>query len=287
MHIFPTYNGNTKLQGSTAGGFSGRQFQSPPFQSTSTTPQPPPPSRPRHLQSTIIERRMEYDSDDEDSYDSEDDLDRPPTRDGLTILPSMHLIHPAVRDASLRLPPLLNNPHARLYQGQGQGESLPPLYRQFMRELSSNPSTPPALPDVDPPSVPRETCVELRKYHINPAWVVLPPFGEPCHFRSKESCFRADWRNAMWERHIQTHLPSTMKEFWECPHCLRPFNRKCAFVNHLRKTKTECGSRGTLEMTPESRWKDLWFHEPMPLRHPEDVPRRRWHSSQKEEQMMV
>jgi len=283
MHIFPTYNGNSKLQGSSAGDYGVRPFQSPPFQSTSSAPLPPPPARPSHIVLPPIAAHSQYDSDEDQLYDSDEDTDREMIPNNLSVLASKHLIHP-VRDASLRLPPLLNHAHQpRMYPGRG--EALPPLYRQFMRELSSNPATPPALPDVDPPSVPRETCIELRKNHINPGWVVLPAFGEPCHFRSKESCFRADWRNAMWERHIQTHLPATMKEFWECPHCLRPFNRKCAFVNHLRKTKTECGSRGTLEMTPESRWKDMWFHEPMPLRHPEDVPRRRWHT-QKDEQMV-
>jgi len=193
-------------------------------------------------------------------------------------------MHPSLgpqSKASLRLPPLLINDPSK------PPSKLPPIYTQFMREFSAAPPsggpTGSHLPSANPPSVPHETCAELRKQNVNPHWVVLPRFGDPCPFSDKNSCMRRDWRPAMWERHVQTHLPDTMKEFWECPHCFRPFNRKCAFVNHLRKTRTECGVKGTLDQIPESMWRDRWFHEPMPLRYPEgDIQRRKWQNHTEE-----
>jgi hypothetical protein len=198
---------------------------------------------------------------------------RGPTKNGADLAPARTMR--VASKSNLRLPPLVNldpQPPNPLYSSRNptpkaQMEKLPPIYTQFMREFSIAPTATPQLPPTDPPSVPKATVAELRRQNINPYWVVLPRFGETCPFADKPSCSRTDWRPAMWERHVQTHLPDTMKEFWECPHCFRPFNRKCAFVNHLRKTRTECGVKGTLDMVHESDWKGRWFHEPMPLRY--------------------
>ncbi|KZS91932.1 hypothetical protein SISNIDRAFT_550709 [Sistotremastrum niveocremeum HHB9708] len=143
--------------------------------------------------------------------------------------------------------------------------STPPSHTPFQPLIV--PSTPNRnSPSQNPSSIPAQSCTKLRHFNIDPQLVVLPPPGVSCPWSSKPSCQRTDWRPAMWERHIQTHLPDALKEYWECPNCRRAFNRKCAFVSHLRKTKTDCLLKANLDGVREDEWKAKWFHEPMPLR---------------------
>lgn len=120
------------------------------------------------------------------------------------------------------------------------------------------------FPTADPPGIPSESCKRMREHGVDPNWIVKPPLGQPCHWRPTScSTVRVDWRPGDWERHLQTHLPDSLKAFWACPGCSKTFNRKDSFKRHLKRPETACSAR--VDVVNSNEWEVIFYHEPLPL----------------------
>jgi len=166
------------------------------------------------------------------------------------------------------------HPHAHPHAHPHPPPPPPPMpmpIREYQHSIMDGP--PPPLPEgipelmqgyPDPPSVPPESCRKLREHGINPHWLIKPPLGTPCHWRAQScSTMRVDWRPGDWERHLQTHLPDDLKPYWDCPGCMKTFNRKDSFKRHLKRPETACSAR--VDVVTSSEWETIYYHEPLSL----------------------